>query len=237
MRDHPLRIMHAPLHGVSATPQQLRRALSFDPCSVSFSESYPLTIFPFLIARPSYPATVGKKASLRPLRGPHDTPILRRRHHRKIDSFAYKAVDSSIPIKIAPERWNTGVAYRHSWGRIGHITAHPNAVVQGLDPRKVDRVAKYVDQMTKLEKSIREWQRLGYWVVVTGDLNHHEGGAPWGPEAMFSRLNMRTWRVGVDWIAYDHRLWLPEDRRLIITDNGQDHPWMVATFRRTSEGG
>lgn len=233
MEEHELTILHAPLHGVSATRPQIRRALGMDACSVAFSEAYPRTIFPFLVTRPFYPATVGKKhRPLSPLRGAHDTPILRRRHHQKVNAFHYKAVDASTPIKIAPERWNTGVAYRHSWGVIGHVTAHPNAAVIGLDPRQVDRVRKYVDQMVQLEKSIRTWRQKGYTVVVTGDLNHGSGGDWWAPEAMFDRLNMATWQVGVDWIAWDRRLALPKQNRQVITDNGQDHPWLLAKFQR-----
>ena len=237
MDEHPLRIMHAPLHGVTATRDQIRHALSYDPCSVSFSEAYPLSIFPFLTTRRVYPATVGRRLDLRRMRGPHDTPILRRRHHTKVASFAYKAVDASLPLKIAPERWNTGVAYKHPWDVVGHITAHPNAGVTGLDPRRVDRVAKYVDQLVQLEASIRRWQEREYLIVVTGDLNHAAGGESWAPEAMFRRLKLNTWRVGVDWIAWDKRLRLPENHRKIITDNGQDHPWLVATFQRAAEGG
>jgi hypothetical protein len=149
-----------------------------------------------------------------------------------VDSFHYKACPPSTPIKIAPERWNTGVAYQHSWGVIGHIAAHPNAAVMNLDPRRVDRVAKYVDQMQQLEKSIREWRQKGYTVIVTGDLNHAAGGDWWAPEAMFARLNFGTWRVGVDWIAWDKRLMVLNKDRTLIEDNGQDHPWMFAKFRR-----
>jgi hypothetical protein len=173
-----------------------------------------------------------KHQPFRPLRGAHDTPILRRRHHKKVESFHYKAVGPSTPIKIAPDRWNTGVAYKHPWGVIGHVTAHPNAAVAGLDPRNVDRVAKYVDQMAQLERSIRLWRSKGYTLVVTGDLNHGSGGPSWAPEAMFERLNMRTWRMGVDWIAWDRRLALPLENRELIRDNGQDHPWLLARFQR-----
>lgn len=229
---HPLTILHAPCHGPTVTPHHIRHALTLGACSVGFSELYERV--PYLRERPSWRTTVGNPPNDThdELRGAHDAPIATRRHHEQVRSFAMRACDASTPLKLAPPRWVQSDTYVHPLGDVEHITAHPNAAVVGLDPARVDRVKKYVATMGVLERRIKLALKRKRLVVVTGDLNYPALAdvVDWSPHAMFARTGLKVWAIGVDYVAHGPGL-RPVDRQ-VITDNGQDHPWMMRRFVR-----
>lgn len=220
--DHPLRIVHAPLRAPIARPADIQRALALGGCSVGPTEAYRL--IGYLRRRPSWRIAVGRSETS--LRGPGDVPVLVRRHHKPVDRWAIKACGPADPLRLAPERWITGFAYRHPLGTIEHIAHHPHPILNAAATLSMRR--GYRESMERLEQCVRVSLELGRLPVVTGDLNVTRASAlEFAPRAMFERLGLKAWSVGVDWIAW-HRSLVPVGRRVIERqENGQDHPWLV----------
>lgn len=226
----PLTILHAGCHAPSLDLGAVRLASSLDPDSIGWSEAYER--IPLLRSRVRYKVRVGRSRT-DPRRGARDVPISRRRSHAEVDWWAIKACEASHPERIAPERWITGVAYRHPIGVVEHINLHPNAAVQHTDP-DLDRVRKYADTMRRLESRIIRAQRLGRHVVVTGDLNWSGRTGPrWSPGRVFDRVDLRTWNVGLDWVAWSSHLRTTRGGLSIIGPDrtGQDHPWLLVGLK------
>lgn len=236
---HSLVVLHAPAHGPSLTRHHIRRALGLGACSIGWSEAY--RRIDYLRGRPSWRLTVAwpSEAILDDpdeRRGAWDCPISTRRHHDRLAAFRVRACDESTPIKLAPPRYVYGEAYAHPLGDVEHIAAHPNAAVvnretgEPLNPREVDRVAKYVETMAVVERRARHALNRNRLVVITGDLQMgaHQS-VPWSPSSIAKRLDLRVWAEGIDYVLSDKRL-KPVDRRVIHTT--MDHPWMREEFTR-----
>lgn len=217
----PLRVVHAPLHGPSATRREMHDALELRADSVGYTEAY--NRIPYLARRPWWRISVGHSETSR--RGPGDVPVLVARRNRPVDRWAIKASEAGTPLKFAPERWVTGFAYRHALGVIEHVNHHPNPLVSLSARREARR------SMERLEQCLEVSLKLGRLPVVTGDFNqtkNHIG--EYSPREVFDRLNLRWWAVGLDWVAW-HRSLIPVGRRVIPrVRNGQDHPWLVIDF-------
>lgn len=229
MRPAVLTIVHAPLHGPTANAAAIRHATTLGGDSIGFTEAYEPQTRRAIRSRLRHRLVVGKSAT-DPRRGPWDVPILAHRRNPFVDGWAVKACDASEPERIAPERWLTGAVYEHRFGTVEHIAAHPNAAIKG-QPADLDRVLKYRENMRRLESKIRRAQRSGHIVAVTGDLNYPAGGPSWAPEAMFDRLELATWRVGIDWFAWSP--FLRQRRRDVLPGQGPAsgrHPWLVGGF-------
>lgn len=230
---HPLTVLQASCHGPSLTHRAIRYALSreFSACVVNFSEAYRHEAF--LYDRPSWRVTlpVIREGDDRDVvRGKGDAPVVVRRHHHLLDSWSMKACSRSVPLKIAPPRWFNGQTFDHELGAVEAMAAHPNAAIRGL-PEGLDRVEKYAQSMRLLELRIEDSLHRGRLPVVTGDLNYPDvDGPPWCPSRMFARLGLKTWAVGVDWIAYSPRLVPIRNRIIGQAQTGQDHPWLHASF-------
>lgn len=223
--EHLLRIVHAPLRGPEVTTREMRRALKLEACSIGWTEAY--RRIPFLLRRPSWRIAVGHSQTS--LRGPGDVPVIVRRHHPLVDRWAIKACDAASPLRLAPERWITGLAYRHPLGVIEHIAHHPNPIMNPDATLSMRR--EYRNSMERLEACARAALELGRLPVITGDLNVTPASPlEFAPRQVFDRLNLKWWAVGVDWVAW-HRHLVPVARRVIERDvNGQDHPWLVIDF-------
>lgn len=228
----PLTILHAPCHGPSLDLAAIRFATSLGADSIGWTEAYRRV--PALRRRIRYRTRVGNPNGIpgASIRGACDVPIMVHRGRRLLDWWAFKACDASEPLRIAPDRWLTGVIYEHPFGEVEHIDAHPNAAVQGR-PLDLDRVRQYARQMRRLESRILRAQRAGRIVIVSGDLNWSLGSdldPLFAPRRLFERLDLHWWREGIDWIAYSPHL------RLVTRDvhgptlTGSDHPWMLARF-------
>lgn len=226
----PLTILHAPCHGPSLDVRAIKFATSLGADSIGWTEAYRRV--PALRRRVRYRTRVGNPNGVprATIRGAHDVPIMVHRRRRLLDWYAVKACDPSTPIKIAPDRWITGVIYDHPIGTIEHIALHPNAGVEGLT-REVDRVDKYARTMERLASLGTRALNSGHHLIVSGDLNYRAGHvAPWTPDAVFSELDLDTWRVGIDWIAYSPHLRLRTQDEHGPTETRSDHPWMFARF-------
>lgn len=232
-RHHELRVIAAMNHGPTVDHKALRFALSreFLACAVIFSEAYRHEAF--LRDRPSWRATmpVGRPDDDRDtLRGKMDAPVLVRRHHPLIDSWSVQACGRSVPIKLAPPRYFNGQTFAHELGEVEVVAAHPHAAIIG-HPEGLDRVQKYAHSMRVLEAHVDESIQRGRLVVVGGDLNYPDVDGPsWSPPEVFRRLGLRTWCVGVGWLAWSPRL-VPLRQEVIGRDRTrQDHPWMFKAF-------
>lgn len=233
--DHPLRLLHAPSHGPSLDHQAIRYALSarISACVVNWSEAYRQAHY--LRGRPAWRVTMASAQdgdSFDVLRGKHDCPVMVRRHHDLVEEWHVKASAGSSPRKIAPPRWFNAQAFDHQLGVVESASAHPHAAVRGLDPRKVDRVAKYVESMAVLEARLARALDEDRLVIGSGDLNHPNDpdGPTWAPRAMFRRLGLRYWCVGIDYVWWHPRLILVQQRTISTQRNRQDHPWLVAAW-------
>lgn len=230
----PLVIVHAPCHGPSVKRKQLQRACSaYGAHSIGFSEVYRRN--PFLRKRPRWRMTVGTSTTDK-RRGPKDNPILTRRNRPLVEGFAVLASRKSTPVKIAPERWLTGVVFRHPVGLVGHLNLHPHAAV--VNNWGTDRAEKYRDSMRVLEREILRLKKRfpDIHIVVTGDLNYPVKGPerPLSPHGVFKRTGLHWRGTGVDWVAWSPNLKIrqsPERWRVIPAKvTGQDHPWIRVAF-------
>lgn len=223
--EHLLRIVHAPLRGPEATKAEMHRALELGACSVGWSEAY--RHIPYLRRRPAWRIAVGHSDTS--LRGPGDVPVMVRRHHKPVDRWAVKACAPAEPLRLAPERWVTGFAYRHPLGTIEHIAHHPNPI--GNPDATLSMRREYRNSMERLEQTVRVALELGRLPVVTGDLNVPASSPlEFAPRHVFERLNLKWWAVGVDWVAW-HRSLIPVHRETLDREqNGQDHPWLLIDF-------
>lgn len=229
MTPDALTILHAPCHGPSLDLAAIRIAVGLDADSIGWTEAYRRV--PMLRRRLRYRTRVGnpRHAVNASIRGAHDVPIQVHRRNRLIEWQAIKACDPSTPLRVAPDRWITRVVFEHPIGRVEHVALHPNAAVMG-HPLGVDRVEKYAATMERLESIATRAIRRGHHLVVTGDLNYRSGGPDYAPEAVFDRLDLDTWRIGLDWQARSPHLRLVDRLTLGEATTGQDHPWMRARY-------
>lgn len=230
-------VLHAPCHGPSLTRNAVRHAMGLGASSIEWTEAYNRN--PLIRSRVSYRTLVGKSKTDK-RRGPKDNPISVKRGRQVIEWHAVKACRASVPLEIAPERWVTVVVYQEPGvGKVAHFAFHPHAKVQDSPPGNdrqrekafQDRRRKYAAGMRVLEGMVREMQAKDYLIVVSGDLNWRgDDGPTWAPAPTFKRLGLQFWNDGLDWIAYDHDLVLVKRRTISERENGQDHPWLLATL-------
>lgn len=224
--DHRLRILHAPQHGPSFTLEQARLALNLGACSVGFTEAYRL--IPALRRRPRWRIAVGHSETSR--RGPGDVPVMVRRHHKPVDRWALKACEAAEPLRLAPERWITGFAYRHPLGVIEHIATHPDPIMAPAATLSMRR--EYREHMRQLETALHVSLELGRIPVLTGDLNVGQRRTPdFAPLNIIQRAGLEFWCVGVDWIAW-HPSLVPVRRQTIPREEKghAGHPWLWIDF-------
>lgn len=230
----PLTVLHAPCHGPSMTMQTVRFALSghIGADSVAFSEAYRMRDS-LEAGRPRWRVTMPLELpgdDWDSIRGKFDCPVLVRRRHPLVDEWTLKVARRSFPRKIAPDRWANAQTYAHELGPVEHSAMHPHAVVQGLHD-SIPRVQEYARSMRRLEAHLERSLEAGKLPVVTGDLNHPDVDGPsWVPRRTFARLGLKTWAVGIDWVAW-HPALVIVDRKVISREQTRmDHPWLVTRF-------
>lgn len=232
-----LGVMLAACHGPSLTRDHIRLAQQIANRehlhSTGWSEAYKR--IPFLKARPSWDCIVGTSTTdVR--RGPKDNPILVSKLRTKIhESGAFKACRSAQPLRLAPERWITWVVYETDPDEllVLHVNIHPHPVVQTarrLSPRRLG----HLRQMRRVERLVNR-KRLEHGpdlhVVVTGDANSRSNWtAKYSPAQVFKRLGLSVYWHGILAVAHDPRL-TRSVRVVPKAKNGQDHPWLVVTFK------
>lgn len=230
------KILHAPLHGNSATNREMQRALRRPGVvGVVFTEAY--RHGPFLKSRPRWRATMGgTKRNARGTMVARDVAVLVRRWRKPLDHWVIKGSAASTPLKIAPERFIT-VSVDNLWGSpLAIIGLHPHAAVR--NSWGSDRAAKYRDYMREVHETVRDL-RFTYGddldIVITGDLQYTAGDPvrDWSPRDLFNRLDMHVVATqGLDWVAVSDGLHLVDFEVITTGANGQDHPWLEVELER-----
>lgn len=230
------KVLHAPLHGVSATNDQLRAALKRGARYVIFTESS--RQYPWLSRRPLWRLiTGGPKKDARGRANARDISILLRRwRHKHLEHGTIKASDASTPLKIAPARYLSYTVDVVDGKPLAVIGIHPNAAVK--DAWRSDRAVKYRESMkclARLVGRLREKYGKDLDIVIDGDLNHPDEHPrrEWAPLYVARKLDLDYVNRGVDWILWSSGLKQVGEAVVIPErENGQDHPWIEVTLRR-----
>lgn len=177
-------------------------------------------------------------------RGQWDTAILVHKRNTVQHWRSEKATKAVAPLKIAPARYTTSVAFLDAEGvKRKHFNVHLNAVLQnrttGAPLVRAARVIQAGFQMALLELRVRAAKLRGRVVTISGDFNYRDRKGTtvdtdwrWSPQSVFTRLGMDWWTEGIDYIAFPKTYKIT--RRLVIPTNqtGSDHPWMLADLER-----
>lgn len=228
------KILHAPLHGNSATNAEIGRALKRPGVvGVVFTEAYKHG--PFLKSRPRWRATTGStRRNSRGTMVARDIAVMARRWRKPISRGVRRGSRASTPLPIAPERFVTYSLDMLRGRPLLLIGLHPNAAVRHA--WGTDRAEKYRDNMKEcyeLVEQMREEHGEDLDVVITGDLQYTAADPvrDWSPRDLFRRLGMDDWvAAGLDWVAVGGGLNIVD--WTTIRDNGQDHPWIEVEVDR-----
>lgn len=227
--------LQASCHGPTLDTKTCRFALSarVEANSVVFSEAYREPNRVFLDDREHWRATMPQQLpsdDRDTLRGKFDAPVLIRGRYPLVDEWSSQMCHRSAPLRLAPPRYANGQAVASPFGALEVVGMHPHADIIGHPP-DLPRVVEYRRSMQRLRHRLAQALDAGRLVIFSGDLNYPARPGPmWTPREVFGQLGLRTWAVGVDWVA-----WSPElvcvDREVIGRDRTrQDHPWLRATF-------
>lgn len=232
------KVLHAPLHGATATKKELRAALKRPGLvSVAFSEAYQHASFFKRLGgwRTTTGAKVPKDANGRSVR--RDVAILVKRWRKPLESGVRKASEASTPLRIAPERWLAFTVDNLHGKPLAHISLHPHAVVREADDWASDRGIKYRGAMNEL-RLVVEYLRGKYGadldIVVTGDLQYRQTDPARknSPKDVFRDLGLSWVATGIDWVAVSESLVIVNTVIVPTQVNGQDHPWIEVTLAR-----
>lgn len=224
-----MKVLFAPLHGVTATHEQLDHAFELNPDILGSSEDYPRRVHDYLATKDAYRLRTGtsKFVDLRGRRTAWDSALLVKKEYPEVSHGSFVAARASTPFKIAPRRhivWDLSLIDRH---RVLAINTHTHA---RLGNANTDRWRKASKQMNRLEHFVRTMERRypSVAVVVMGDFNYAPNGPnrPNNPKNTFARL-------GMDWI-YSEQSWIAWNMKFLATykkvhprkEVGQDHTWI-----------
>lgn len=198
-------LVHAPLHAPTVTTDDAKRALSLGGCVVNFTEAYRLQTW--LRRRLNYRCTGGKsRVDTRGVTSPRgdagDNPVMSRREHRLITGWATRVHGPSVPLRLAPERWLTGVELVHAalTDPLESWCAHPNPIGHPQEGRG-QRMITWRDYIGTLEDKLTTAQNAGNVIVGSGDLQVGKGVAT--AADLFHDMGLKTWSIGPDWIWWD----------------------------------
>lgn len=229
------KILHAPLHGASATNGELRRALRRrGVVAVAFSEAY--RHGDYLGSRPRWRAVIGgTKRDANGRMVERDVIVLVKRRFKRLAAGVRFACPESTPLRIAPERHITWALHRVQGEKLAIIGFHPHAAVRHAWDS--DRAEAYRQGMASLERLVERLRNVhgeDLDIVIVGDFNYPnvEDGRQYAPRALFESLGMNFIARGIDWIAWSKGLKREKIRVIAKAKNGQDHPWVEGTFSR-----
>lgn len=234
-------IMHAPMHAPSVRLRHIRHmfrlARDHDVVSIGMTEAY--NALGYLLAWKLTWRVIRGKSKTDTRRGPKDNPIvLRRRYNgRRVKVLArwtFKAHGPSEPVKLAPERWVTAVLFMcwdgSAWLKVLHVAVHPNAAVMNA-AEGADRRVKFQQFWSKVFNLVEDVrQNHGpLRVVLSGDVNATREYDQVGfPAWVVAELKLEPWWSRIDLIATGG-LATVQREKVDVGENGQDHPWMIAT--------
>jgi hypothetical protein len=218
-----LKVLVAPGHAPDMWPMLLTQMTAGRPDAIFTSEFYRLANDHV----PGYRVIVGgSHTNTRAVHSPRgdagDNPILLDARHTVTRQRAEK-VDSPAPAtrehgKFAPERWGYSVDIDYARG-VCLISVHPSPLFVGR--------AKWLTVMRWARGEVRRAQRMGLAVILAGDLQTAGRLVPW----MLRGFGMKTWRVGVCWLAWSGLREVPGSR-VTKQPKGMDHEWFGTTLVR-----
>lgn len=230
-------VLHAPLHGASATKREIRRALRRKGnVSVAFSEAWRQSAW--LGRQSKWRMTTGgtRNKDSRGRQVERDVVLMTRRYRKKIASGTERVANASKPLKIAPER-HLSYSIDNVHGRpLAVIAMHPHAAVRNAwDSDRAREYRKSMRRLHRLVVTLRETHGADLDIVIMGDLQYPDlngDNKVWTPRYLFERLGMSWASKGIDWVAWSSGLRV-EDVKVISKDaNGQDHPWIEVELSR-----
>ena len=231
-----MRIVHAPLHGVSAKPRHLLKALRLGKGGVvGFSECYPKRLHYFLKLHPGWRMFCGdtNRIDARKRHVGWDVTLMVRRRHKVLSHGSFKAADEvKASLRVAPERWVVWVVILTPGGPLLVVGAHPHAVPTPGTARARGYAGEWDLIEALIERKRKRWP--GLRVVLLGDFNHRDNGGPLTPATSLRRLGMTWHSRGLDWIAWAGLKLAGGVLVISPHDDGQDHPWLVADLIPTS---
>lgn len=230
-KNKTFKVLHAPLHGNSATNREIHRALNRKGVvSVNITEAYKHV--GFLRGRPRWRATSGsRRRNSRGTMVARDVAVLVRRWRKPLSSGVRKGSEASTPLPIAPERFICFSVDNLRGRPVVTIGLHPNAAVRKPGRWRTDRASKYRDYM-KETRQVVEQLRAHYGnkleVVIMGDLQWTAGDPihKHTPRHLFDKLDMKWISRGLDWVAVSDGLRIVDWDVIPTAINGQDHPWI-----------
>lgn len=236
-------VLVAPLHGVTATRRELRRARrgirNFEghrPDVIMHTEGY----------RPKRRGFFSSLVLWKHFTGPWTKPdprgritswsnvILTRKRYKTIWRIVRRAANASIPLKIAPVRWLVEWDLKIRRHNYALFLDHPHAGIKRhpKDEAGKDRLKEYKHHSVVRRGAIRSALSRKLSVIFGGDLNYGKGTAEeWMPESVFNDFKMRFKKTDVTWLAWSEDLVLVDIDIIPATVNGQDHGWLLGTLR------
>ena len=159
-----------------------------------------------------------------------ETPLLVRKQHRSLGSFAWRASELVQPERIAPDRWVTASAQIiDGFGPLAVVNVHPNAMTDG---RTIDvaRVRESAELWATVSRLLTFLVDEGLPVVLAGDVNaraDHDTPGWAGAYDVIKQHELRPVTSGLDVIAFDRRLRLVEKQIVARHVHGSDHPAII----------
>jgi len=232
-------VMHAACHGPSLTRAQVRKAgrlaRQHGVQSIGWTEAYHRIGSLRLLL--GFRLVIGPRAARKGRRGwAKDNPLSVRSSNVVLVSGAVQA-SPDLNTRVGPARGITYAVYqdRKTGLRVLHMAMHPDANVEG-QPASLRRVKAYSGVMQVLAARVKALQAT-YTpdvTVVTGDLqwkSTHVAGQPaWAPPVVARALGLVHvhHESPLDWVLSDAPI--SQVRVIPEAENGQDHPWLIATL-------
>lgn len=139
--------------------------------------------------------------------------------------------------KVFKSRWMTVVRFKRHGRKVAVINYHGNATIQdkrGYLLRNAERVREWLEASVIIQRRIKQLQRNGFDVFVTGDWNYRRKSAPlayWSPQKIFTRCGLDWFEKGLDYIAWP-KDWRRTGKQIIDAGvHGGDHDWIIIDVR------
>lgn len=233
-------VLMAPLHGVSATRGELRRARKMKNFRghradlIIHTEAYSPKRRGLFVGLLLWKIFTGPRTPADP-RGriaSWDVLMVARKHLKTIWKSARKVANRAEPLKIAPDRWMIIWVLLTRIGKVCFIGDHPHAGIRRTLRHDYPRMHEYIKQADARRQNIELALGRGEHVVAGGDLNYGPAtGESWMPQQIFDDLKMNHIVTDVTWVAWSRSLILVNSDEIPASVNGQDHGWIMVTLR------